>query len=58
MPETVFQKGDVVILKASSDQEFIVAEVFNTSLEVVWFINQVKEFRTVTLSKEVFVKIR
>lgn len=58
MAEIEFQKGDVVVLKGSSDQEFVVSEVLNKSLEVIWFINQTKEFKMITLSKEVFVKLR
>ncbi|WP_413533686.1 hypothetical protein [Empedobacter brevis] len=58
MEQIEFKAGDIVSLKASSDQEFVVSNVTSISLEVVWFNNQLKEFKSATLAKEVFYKVR
>ena len=59
MAQTEFKIGDVVVLKSAYSgvrQEFVISEVYDSTVEVVWFNYETKEFNTATLVKAVFIK--
>lgn len=59
MSETVFKVGDIVELRTThtgAQHQFVVSEIANNYLTVVWFDKESKKFDTTTLIDKVFRK--